>query len=240
MLELQMPLVKVVTCVLVVPIAAALSAAEPTPTPTPTPTATAVPVTPTPQAPDKQGSAADAEAQATPGAEPKPTSLVVTNANLKEIAKEGRLTEPNKRTSDDFALRSPRASEGVFAKERQQTAEASDEAQKQGRDYWRSKYRQQLEKINGLERRIERLTKSINQLQNQFYATDDPAYRDGVIKVNWDQAIADREAAREALSEARAELPTIVGEARSQGAQPGWFRGLSKESVAPDSTDDDP
>ena len=220
--------------------------AEPTPTPTPTATPTAT-ATPTPaevaagdssitlgQAAKRTPKSPAEDAASSGERKPTPAPLVITNSNLKEVGEEGRLTMPNRLTSDDYQLRSPRREEGVFAKEHQRvTGEQNPSGDR--REYWRTEYRNQLQKIDGLERQVDRLTEDINRLQNQFYATDDPAYRDGVVKVRWDQAIADRDKAREDLAAARDRLPTLVAEARSEGAEPGWFRGLE-----PDTSSEEP
>ncbi len=216
--------------------AAVACADQATPTPTPVP---ATPTTTVESQTVSLGRAADRTPTVQPEVTPTPsvsgakTPLVITNANLKELAEGGGLTEPSERKSEDYALRSPYRNESVFAEGNERATEAGRLGQEERRDHWRNEYRKQLRKVTNLERQIEKLTLDINRLQNQFYATDDPAYRDGVIKVQWDQALADREAAREELAEAEQMLPTIVEEARSQGAQPGWFRGLDEQSVSP-------
>ena len=73
---------------------------------------------------------------------------------------------------------------------------------------------------------IEELDKEIPALWNQFYSWDDPAYRDGVIKVKLDRALARRKELEERLAVEEEALPKILDEARRDGALPGWFRGL--------------
>jgi len=62
------------------------------------------------------------------------------------------------------------------------------------------------------------------KLENDFYAWDDPAYRDGVLKPAWDQAVADLEAARQALETAKQRIVDLEEEARKAGTPPGWLR----------------
>lgn len=203
-------------------LAASLAADDPTPTPTPTPTPE---VTPTPPS----------------GAESavRPTPIVITNENLKEFAEKGRLTtvgeattKPTPRASDpgrDYDRSRARAEETGLTPEMAATYGVELEnpaAERERRDYWRSRYLQQKKRIEALEEQLEHLSSEIPRLWNQFYATDDPAYRDGVIKPQLDQMIERHDEIEKELVEARELLPKIKTDARRDGAQPGWFRGL--------------
>ena len=66
----------------------------------------------------------------------------------------------------------------------------------------------------------------IEVMQQDFYSRDDPAYRDGVIKPQLDAALKKREQIEEQLREAEPKLDKIKEDARKDGGQPGWFRGL--------------
>ncbi len=71
-----------------------------------------------------------------------------------------------------------------------------------------------------------RLNGEVNRLERQFYAEDDPAYRDGVIKPAWDKALVEWRNAK-AQAEQTVGLPDkVMNDARKDGALPGWFRGL--------------
>lgn len=107
-----------------------------------------------------------------------------------------------------------------------QTGGYSDYRDSQGRDeaWWRGMTKGAREKISGLEADIERLQAEIDGLRNDFYNRDDPAYRDGVIKPKWDEAIRAQERAKEQLSRARLEYDVLLEDARRSGALPGWLR----------------
>lgn len=107
-----------------------------------------------------------------------------------------------------------------------QTGGYSDYRDSQGRDeaWWRGMTKGARDKISGLEADIERLQTEIDGLRNDFYNRDDPAYRDGVIKPKWDEAIREQERAKEQLSRARLEYDVLLDDARRSGALPGWLR----------------
>jgi len=92
--------------------------------------------------------------------------------------------------------------------------------------YWQQRYQEARAQVAFWEAEALRLDGERARLENQFYAMDDPAYRDGVVKPAWDKAIADLRAARASLEAARRGPDEVLEEARKAGALPGWFRGL--------------
>ncbi|MGE5234965.1 MAG: hypothetical protein ACM3O7_01300 [Acidobacteriota bacterium] len=97
---------------------------------------------------------------------------------------------------------------------------------------WQQRYQASRGKILYLESEVSRLRSESARLENEFYARDDPAYRDGVIKPAWDKARADLEQAQRELEKARQGPDNVLSEAQKEGAQPGWFRGLPEPSAA--------
>lgn len=195
-------------------------AASADPTPTPTPTATPTPTVP----PQTVAEAArQARAGAGQGATPTRTPIVISNENLAELAAKGTLTEVTG-TSSDASARRPVSAPGADAGPDADGAAVTEEETK--RAYWRSRYKGQKDLIESIKGEIEALDTEIPGLWNQFYAWDDPAYRDGVIKVRLDEALARREELARQLPEEEAKLPDILNEARRDGALPGWFRDL--------------
>jgi hypothetical protein len=92
---------------------------------------------------------------------------------------------------------------------------------------WQTRYREALDHAAHWEAEVHRLDNEVARLQSDFYARDDPAYRDGVIKPAWDQAILDLQNARIELANARSEPDRVSEAARRDGALPGWFRGIT-------------
>jgi hypothetical protein len=105
------------------------------------------------------------------------------------------------------------------------------------RRYWRALYEKQLKLVHTLEQQIDVLNREIPGLWRDFYARDDPAYRDGVIKPKLDEALSRWERMTGQLENERAKLPKIREDARRDGAKPGWFRGL--ESPQTQKSEDD-
>jgi hypothetical protein len=96
------------------------------------------------------------------------------------------------------------------------------------RSHWRATYMQQVELVAKMRQEIERLDQEIPGLWRQFYAWDDPAYRDGVIKPKLDAALERRQELEQEIVAGEARLSEILEEARRAGAQPGWFRDLPR------------
>jgi len=164
----------------------------------------------------------------------KPTAVVITNENLADYAEKGRITTV---TTDPGTSNSSPARPVPNVKWSKDSTAADGSAGSQvetgeqdRRQYWRDRYEEQLRLIGAMEAQIEALDEEIPLLWRQFYALDDPMYRDGVIKPRLDQALVDRQRIEEDLTGERAEISAIVESARRDGAKPSWFRGLQKPS----------
>ena len=145
-------------------------------------------------------------ASSTPGA-----GIVISNDNLAGYAAKGKLAT----VSSTGAPPPPAAA-----------SSGPDQAALSKKEMWRALYVEQQDLVQSMEQEIVRLDSEIPALWNQFYAWDDPAYRDGVIKPKLDEALANRERLEKDLAAARDKLPEILEQARRDGAQPGWFRDL--------------
>ena len=191
-------------------------AAASDPTPTPPPTATPTPA-PTPTSQPRTVAEASRQARAVPaeGATPTRTPIVISNENLAELAAKGSLTEVTL-ISDDSGRRPVSGAETGSAGGGTGGATTEEDTKKA---YWRGRYAEQKEMIEAIKREIETLDQEIPGLWNQFYAWDDPAYRDGVIKVQLDQKLARRDDLAKQLPEEEAKLPEILNDAR-QGRRP--------------------
>ena len=156
------------------------------------------------------------------GASPTRTPIVITNDNLAELAAKGMLTEVT--VTSDQARRRPADRSDMGGAGGGERARATEEESKKA--HWRGRYKAQKAVIDAIKSEIESLDTEIPGLWNKFYSWDDPAYRDGVIKVQLDEKLARREELAKQLPEEEAKLPEILNEARRDGALPGWFRDL--------------
>lgn len=190
-------------------------AQQATPRPTPRPTAT-----PRPR------SLADVARQMRLKHPDKPgESLTITNDNLSSYAAKGGLT---------LVTSTPRpVSPSAGLREGSAAPAPEGESNDGARKVWRERYRAQQKQIATMESRRSELDSEIPDLWNKFYAWDDPAYRDGVIKPKLDAAIKERDQLDAAIPEEQRKLGQILEDARRAGAQPGWFRDLEQPSPPP-------
>ena len=139
-----------------------------------------------------------------------PPAVVINNKNLSDYAAGGVLT-----------IAEPANTDGA-----PDTDEAADSPVGPSieESYWRQRgleirrrWRRAVDEIPGLVGRVE-------ELRQQFYSTDDPAYRDGQVKPLWDKALADLEEARYQAARGSEEVLAFLEEGRRAGAQPGWLR----------------
>lgn len=137
----------------------------------------------------------------------KSSGIVISNETLPEYATKGRITTANP---------------SAVAAMKPDDSEPSDSK----RDYWRNMYIEQLKVIADLEEEIASLDLQIPKLWSDYYARDDPAYRDGVIKPKLDDALVRRDKLEKELAEEQQKPAEIKSDARKDGAEPGWFRGL--------------
>lgn len=187
------------------------SAEHPTPTPTQTP------------AGGEKSLADIAKSKQLKGGE-KGKSIVITNENLPDYASQGELTMATQ--GQKQALR-PVHGEGTTVK----TSNSGPEAERMR--YWQARYQRQLELIASLKQQIEAFDYQVPGLWRDFYAWDDPVYRDSVIKPKIDQSIKERDALEIKLQKEEPRLKEIKEAARQDGAEPGWFRGIKEPTVPP-------
>lgn len=154
------------------------------------------------------------------------STIVITDKNLAEHAAGGQLTfvEEDDEESDEPSTADP-TEEGSHEEALEDLAE--DEA------YWRDRvgdlrqtWRDAIDRISELEERIA-------ALRQDFYAEDDPFYRDSQIKPAWDRALEELEESRREARRAEEDLASAIEEGRRAGALPGWLReGLDLEPTA--------
>ena len=207
------------TAALVVALAWTLSAAA-----AEEPTATATP-SPTPLVGERSLSEVAGSITLDPGAVGGQGGIVISDQNLSELAGKGAITEVTRRGPAQ-GQRNLADVTGTGAEvEAQGPGFAEGQERKQ---YWQGLYRQQVDLVTSLSGQIDQLDREIPGLWRDYYAWDDPAYRDGVIKPKLDEAMARRQKLEADLQQAEARLDQIEQDARRDGAQPGWFRGIEK------------
>lgn len=102
--------------------------------------------------------------------------------------------------------------------------------------YWRDRTRGVRTRWADAAREVERLEDQAAQLRWDFYAEDDPWYRDERIKPEWDRVLDELRRARQDVRAYREELAEVLEEGRRAGALPGWLRdGIELEPEEPDS-----
>ena len=154
-------------------------------------------------------------------------AIVITNESISDYSEKGTLTTVNGNTGSKSGrqpVRPTMKEDGTQVK----VVDAFDPALKENerRQYGRSKYEQELNRIEAYRRLLDNLDSEIPGLWQDFYSRDDPAYRDGVIKPQLDAALKKREQIEGQLRDAEPKLDKIKEDARKDGGQPGWFRGL--------------
>jgi hypothetical protein len=153
-------------------------------------------------------------------------AIVISNENLSDYASKGGLTTAKPGTQT-------RLTRGVHGGRNVRVMDSEEAAANAKMTRWRQAYVQQLELIASLERQIADLDYQIPGLWNDFYSRDDPAYRDGVIKPKLDRALVRRDELAKQLEEERPKLQQIKEDARKDGAEPGWFRGIKEPTPVP-------
>jgi len=125
------------------------------------------------------------------------------------------------------------ASEAAGAAPEEETVEQAERrlaAAAEAERYWRARVREQRLRWRNAVDAIARLEKRVGELRSQFYAEDDPYYRDSQIKPAWDLALAELGRYRGEVADAQVELANVLTEGRESGAMPGWLReGLELE-----------
>jgi hypothetical protein len=90
--------------------------------------------------------------------------------------------------------------------------------------YWRSRALDIRTRLRQATDRVEDLELSAAGWRRRFYAEEDPYFRDGKIKPEWDRVLAQLEETRNEVGTTRKELEDFLDEGRRAGAMPGWLR----------------
>jgi hypothetical protein len=144
-----------------------------------------------------------------------PSVAVITDKNLAQMGKGGRLTTG--------AAAPPSSAEGAAATNLVEQQEA----------YWRERVRSLRERWKLAAESIQTLREEAARRRVQFYAADDPYRRDAEIKPTWDLALEKLDRAKREVLATQEELARALEEGRRTGALPGWLlEGVELEPAA--------
>lgn len=108
-------------------------------------------------------------------------------------------------------------------------------------EYWRARVRSLRELWGTAVERQDELKEEIAGLRQQFYAADDPYYRDSQIKPKWDRALSGLAKAEWDETSSQEALARALEEGRRAGALPGWLReGIELEPKPRETTTKNP
>jgi hypothetical protein len=214
------------TSVVVLLVAVAAPATPvPSPTPSGTPRAAMLQADPARRAPAAKAAGSLAELAKRiklrlPASQPR----VINNENLKELGAGVELTSAQPRDS------------GAEIAGGLQAPEATQDPKKA---LWQTRYWDAVNRLAALEADERRLQAEFTRLEQEFYAHDDPAERDAVIKPALDATRQDLQDVQTQLEKAREEPDEVLNAARRDGALPGWFREPPPPAAAPERPEDE-
>ena len=158
----------------------------------------------------------------------KGQAIVITNENLADYAGKGSITASSESDkANRRPVRDPLKVDPVS------TIVPGQRNIDERRRYWQNQYKSQIDLVASLRHQITLLDGEIPGLWRDFYAWDDPAYRDGVIKPKLDAATERRAKLEQQLVDAEKKLSEVKNDARKDGAEPGWFRGIADPTPYP-------
>ncbi len=158
---------------------------------------------------------------------------VVTDTTLKQQAARGEITVANVPAAaiEEESEAAPGDAEAAPA-----PAGGEEELSLSATDpelYWRRRVRDARLRWRAAVEQLAELEDTAAALRWDFYATDDPFYRDSQIKPAWDRALAQLEVARQSAEFEHESLQLILEDGRRAGALPGWLReGLELEPAS--------
>jgi hypothetical protein len=163
---------------------------------------------------------AAAQAEKTRRLEVGESTMVLNNQTLKEHSKGGStfvVDESEGEGAGEDAEAEPGESEAA-PEEETTDLDAEDE------EYWRRLVYDLRREWRNAYDDIEEYESEIARLRRDFYAEDDPFYRDSQIKPAWDKALKDLEEAQRTVERSQEELEKAMDEGHRAGALPGWLR----------------
>lgn len=157
-----------------------------------------------------------------PGGERGPVSLV--EAARAERERRARSGPPVAVITDKNVSKSKGHLTVADPKKPVSAADASALQTVRDEQYWRSRALDIRTRLRQATDRVQDLELSAAGWRRRFYAEEDPYYRDGKIKPEWDRILAQLEETRNEVETTRKELDDFLEEGRRAGALPGWLR----------------
>ena len=154
--------------------------------------------------------------------------IVITNENLSSYAEKGSVTASSE---SDAAKRRP-------VRDPLKVDPVPPLVPGQGniderRRYWQNQYKSKIDLVASIRYQINVLDGEIPGLWRDFYAWDDPMYRDGVIKPRLDRSLERRDQLAVLLLKEEPKLAEIKEQARKDGGEPGWWREIKEPTPLP-------
>ncbi|MDQ5872381.1 MAG: hypothetical protein M3547_09295, partial [Acidobacteriota bacterium] len=146
----------------------------------------------------------------------------ITNGSLVTDADKGKVSTSQRPPAAEPTKAAAKSDAGPASPAERAEAATGDAGE--GETYWREESRRLRERVVELRDAIVRLGDDTKRLEADYYAWDDGAYRDKVIKPAWDKAREELATANLALPLAERELTELPDRARRAGALPGWIR----------------
>jgi hypothetical protein len=113
----------------------------------------------------------------------------------------------------------------TFAKPTSKTAaKPLEPGDPQNEQYWRDRGLEVRTRWHDATQEVKELEQSAADWRRRFYGEDDPYFRDGQIKPEWDRVLDRLQQKRTEAEEAKRDLARFLEDGRRAGALPGWLR----------------
>jgi hypothetical protein len=159
-----------------------------------------------------------------------PPIAVIDDDNLAEYAKDVKVTVSGAANAAEVTASAEREANAVSG-----TPPGGPE----GEEYWRAEALRLRLAWRDAYDLLPDLQEDAARLRNDFYAADDPFYRDREIKPAWDRTLDRIEETKQEIERYRDELEDLMTRGRRAGALPGWLReGIELEPEEPLESDE--
>jgi hypothetical protein len=138
-------------------------------------------------------------------------AIVLTNENVQQLAGERMLTERGQTAQGQPQAADPQLQQLTEDRERR-------------RKHWRKLYDKQQEKVRKVEAELAMADVKVDSAVSAYRQARGSGAPEVKARAKLDEARGKRQVVAERLAREQSRLQTIIGQARRDGAQPGWFR----------------